>query len=267
MFRLAQLSDLHLVRAGRLCMDRVDTAALLDAALAALRPLRPDALLLSGDLSDDGSPASYAGLRERLRALGLPCVLLPGNHDERGALRDAFPEQWPAGTGPGEALCQDRALGPLRVLALDTLRPGRADGGLDSAQLDWLADALARQRDRPTLLALHHPPRALGLPFMDAMRLFDGADALARIVARAPQLLKLLCGHVHRHIETTFAGLPLSVAPSCAHQIVLGAPGAHEAAWRLEPPGLLLHDWDDGLGLLTHHVAVGDFGPPQHYGD
>ena len=32
MFRLAQLSDLHLVRAGRLCMDRVDTAALLDEA-------------------------------------------------------------------------------------------------------------------------------------------------------------------------------------------------------------------------------------------
>ncbi|MFN4324289.1 MAG: metallophosphoesterase family protein [Azonexus sp.] len=70
--RIVQLSDLH---------------------------LRPDLLLMTGDLADDGVPSTYEALHRRLANAGIPFALLPGNHDRRDALRSAFPALSTAGTG------------------------------------------------------------------------------------------------------------------------------------------------------------------------
>ena len=82
--RIAHLSDLHLAR-GPLA---VPPAAALADALAralALEP-RPDCLVITGDLADTGHPDEYAALRDILRKCPVPVHLLPGNHDDPGAL-------------------------------------------------------------------------------------------------------------------------------------------------------------------------------------
>lgn len=91
---IAQISDLHIKAHGRLSYKKVDTYnALLRAinTLNGLRP-RPDAVVITGDLVDFGTAAEYQTLRQALATLDLPFYLMAGNHDDRQALRAAFPD-------------------------------------------------------------------------------------------------------------------------------------------------------------------------------
>src|ERR1700759_5581626 len=92
---LAQISDLHIKRPGSLAYRRVDTGAALARCIAALNALnpRPDAVVMTGDLVDQGDPEQYAHLQTLLAPLQIPYYLLVGNHDARSALREAFSDR------------------------------------------------------------------------------------------------------------------------------------------------------------------------------
>ena len=245
--RIAQLSDLHLTADARPLYGVVDTEA---AALNAFQRLdrlepAPDLLLLSGDLANGGAASAYRRLRRFLADAGLPCAVMPGNHDRRETLRAEFPEQaW-----SGEPLaCQRLDVGEATLLLLDSTVPGEEGGEIAEAQLAWLQAACPP--DRPVLLALHHPPFAIGITGMDALRC-RGEQRLLEWLGSRPQVEALLCGHVHRFVVTAFGGRPALTAPSTAHQIALqGGP----LAYTLESGGFLLHDWQPGVRLLTHYV-------------
>ena len=99
---IAQITDLHIRPAGRLAYGRVDTATHLESAVAtllALDPL-PDVVLATGDLVDAGEPEEYARLRRLLAPIDRPLFVVPGNHDSRRPLFEAFGS---AGYLPGEA--------------------------------------------------------------------------------------------------------------------------------------------------------------------
>lgn len=93
---IAQISDMHIKLpsdvGGDLPFAKIDTGALLRDCvdhLCALNP-RPHIVVATGDLTDKGSAKEYTYLRELLAPLGCPIFLIPGNHDERDALREAF---------------------------------------------------------------------------------------------------------------------------------------------------------------------------------
>lgn len=247
---LVQLSDTHIGPDGQPLPSGVDTAALLRSAVAAVLrlPQPPAAVLLSGDLVDDGSPAAYAALRELLAPLPCPVWPMPGNHDARDALRAAFADVPELQQTAGEDFIQFHARLPgLRLLALDTLQPGASAGALCSRRLAWLQAALQSDPRTPVLLALHHPPFETHLPGMDRMRLLQGAPELAALLARHPQVQRVVCGHLHRSMQRLWAGTLVQSAPSTAHHIAL-ALGAGPASppgegWTLEPPGFLVHAW------------------------
>ena len=182
---LAQISDLHFLPHGTLAFGRVDVAGCLERAidhLAALQP-RPDAVLITGDLTNDGDAAVWAELTGVLARLDAPVYPLPGNHDDRELMRSAFAhlDLFPA-QGP---LCFAVELGPLRLIGLDSLVPGDPAGELGAEQLAWLDARLGEAPQTPTLVALHHPPFRTGIDHMDAMMLTDGA-ALAAVIGRHP---------------------------------------------------------------------------------
>lgn len=246
---IIQLSDLHLTPDGQPLYGVVDTEAAFRAALERVRGLepKPDLLLLTGDLANGGALSAYRRIEAALTALQLPYALLPGNHDSRTELRAVFQgHAW-----AGEPLCclrQDWPAGTL--LLLDSTVLGEEWGEIGEAQLNWLEAACPG--DRPVLLCLHHPPFDIGVPGMDAIRC-RGEGRLSAWLERRPQVEALLCGHVHRLVATTFAGRPALTAPSTAHQIALqGGP----LAYTLEAGGMLWHDWQPGVRLLTHYVPV-----------
>jgi Icc protein len=258
---IAQITDLHACGPGRFCNHVVDTNAMLAAAvetLLALRPL-PDVVLATGDLVESGAAAEYAVLRAALGRLTMPVYLIPGNHDRRDELRAAFADApyWPK----GERLCYVVDEWPVRLIALDTLVPGSGHGEVGQAQLDWLAAILAAGPHRPTVIFMHHPPFATAIGHMDRINCRDGA-ALAAIVARHPEVERVLCGHHHRPIQTRFAGTIGSVAPSTAHQVTLDLRDGAPAGFVLEPPGLHVHRWSADTGIVTHQAAIGRYPGP-----
>jgi len=256
---IAQISDLHIQAGGKLAYGKVDTVAYLRKAVATLNALdpQPDVVLATGDLVERGSAEEYGLLREILSPLKAPLFVVPGNHDARETLRAAFPGQ--GGTGEFFNYAIDDF--PVRLIGYDTTVPRKPIGLVCEARAAWLDQTLAAAGDRPTLIFLHHPPFATGIQYMDAMGL-KHAERLAAVVAKYPNVERVVCGHLHRAIQARFAGTIASVCPSTAHQIALdlrdGAPGA----FTFEPAGLQLHLWNAGAAMVTHTLATGPAATP-----
>jgi 3',5'-cyclic AMP phosphodiesterase CpdA len=259
---IAQISDPHIRPGKQLYKNLVDSNAMFAAAVRHLNALdpRPDLVLLSGDLVDEGSPAEYARARELLAALAIPFLVIPGNHDEREAFRAAFHDQaYLPPAGPFHYVI-DRA-GPVRIVALDVTLPGLHHGAVDDTSLAWLDGALAAEPERPTIIMMHQPPFACGIPYLD-LYWCEGGERLAAVVARYPAIERIVCGHVHRFMQLRFAGTLLCTAPSTVTAIALQLRPDAEPLSSIEPPACLLHHWRPDTGLITHLSPIGAFAGP-----
>ena len=255
---IAQISDLHVQPAGHQAYGIVDTNRLLAAAIAQLNRLQPqpDLVVASGDLVDERTEAEYEMLKALLAPLRAPLYLAMGNHDNRTAFRHVFPQlSYVPPTGFVHYVLDDY---PVRIIVLDTLVDGAGYGDMDAEQLVWLQAQLAAQSNKPTLIFMHHPPFATGLLGMDQSRC-RGNAALADLIAQYPNVQRVACGHLHRSIQTMWAGTVGSVAPSVAHQVALKLTAAQSPAFVMEPPAFHLHLWDDATGLVTHTAFIGEF--------
>lgn len=213
--RLLQLSDPHLLAAPEgLVRGRRPLAQLrqgLDSALAELAA-PPDLLLITGDLCHDESLGGYVRLRDLLAPLAWPVALLAGNHDHPQLLRAALGRRaWLA-----PRLVE---LGEVALLLLNSHRPGCVGGWLGERQLAWIAQVVDHLGDRPLLVAVHHPPLAIGDPGLDAIALHDGA-ALLDVLRPVSGLQAVLFGHGHQHWQALLPGRPASLPPA----LLLGCP-------------------------------------------
>lgn len=246
-FLLAQLSDPHFGADWGSGESAPRLRATVEA-VAALRP-RPHALLLSGDVADHAGDDEYSDALELIAALNVPLFVLPGNHDRRAPLRRQFGLP---GTNDEPILYAMQA-GPLRLVALDSTLPDEDRGALGNEMLDWLERELAAAPGTPTLLAMHHPPLVTGLPAMDEIGLAaEDRRALALIVARHPQVRRIVGGHLHCAITGELAGRPVVVAPSIYDEV---RPDYSTGSWTwlATAPGFTLHAALDGE--LTSHVV------------
>src|SRR5918912_4084419 len=143
-FLLAHLSDPHIGGQWGDGDPEAGLAAAVETILAL--PLRPDALLISGDLADHGADAEYERVRELVAPVEAPVYVLPGNHDDRRGLSRHFDVP---GAG-GEPVQYAVDLGPMRLVVLDTTRPGEDPGTLDAARLAWVDAELSAPPERLT---------------------------------------------------------------------------------------------------------------------
>ncbi|MFN5542100.1 MAG: phosphodiesterase [Betaproteobacteria bacterium] len=262
---LLQLSDLHIREPGRLAYGRLDTAPYLRQAIDTILRLaqRPDAIILTGDLADFGRFEEYAHLRRLLAPLSMPIYLMPGNHDDRERMRQSFPEH--AYLGSNGFVQYSVAVGGMQLIALDTVVPGASHGSLCDVRLKWLSEELEKQSDRPIIIAMHHPPFPTLIGHMDQIGLLQGGAELEKLVAKHPNVERVICGHLHRSIHVRFGGSIAMTAPAPAHQICLDLSPDASSAWTLEPPGFVLHALSDANLLSSHVVASGQFGGPYPF--
>lgn len=267
MILIAQISDLHLRPRGLPALGFVDTNAFARRAVATLLALQPTpaAVLVTGDIADTGDPREYEMAREILSALPMPVFVLPGNHDGRDTMRAEMADTgWigPATDGPINYAVD---VGPLRLVCLDSHVPGRPHGELGPETLAWLDATLSASPDRPTMVAVHHPPFRTGLSHMDAILLRDG-PAMEEIVRRHPQVGRVVCGHVHRAITAAFGGTLAMIAPGVAHQVALDLADSATALFVMEPPAYLAHAWTPDTGFVSHLQYVERFPGPYDFG-
>lgn len=216
----------------------------------------PDVILATGDLTASrGTREEYAALRAALDRLETPVFLIPGNHDNRDALRDAFPDhQYMPQEGYIHYVIDQW---PVRLVGLDTQIPGKPAGTMDDERLAWLDDCLKERPEAPTVVFMHHPPFRSGISVMDGMRCKNG-DALESVIDRHPQVQRLLCGHVHRPICRQWGGTLAMIAPSSLVQLSLDLGRGRNPQYIHEPPAMLLHAWQKET-MTSHVVTIGDF--------
>jgi 3',5'-cyclic AMP phosphodiesterase CpdA len=250
-----------------------DTAARLAETVADLNRLdpRPEAVIVTGDVSDEGGKRSYGRAAEILAGLEIPFFLTPGNHDQKKYLVSAFSGHdylspaIPSKNGAG-FLCYAVDRFPLRLVGLDSVTPGEHGGGLCSRRLEWLDQNLAARPEAPTLVFLHHPPFASGIAHMDR-EVFGNFERLEAVLRNHPQVVRLTCGHIHRYFARFFGGAVATVSPGIGMQLPLDLRSKSPSCFDMSPPAYLLHvfrsGWDGKADLLTHVRVVGEGKPAE----
>ncbi|WP_051389048.1 metallophosphoesterase [Arthrobacter sp. 35W] len=241
--RILHLSDTHLLGGGGRHSGVVDTVSAYAGALARFDAIGPlDLVVVSGDVSDDGSESSYRTVRGLTEAFagrhGAVAVYAMGNHDEpegfRAVLGCGHPERaqpYASGGSPG-AIAGISVVRGWRVVTLDSSVPGRTHGHLDAAQLDWLRAMLAVDAPHGTVVVVHHPPVPPATPLHQGIGLLN-PGALAAALAGTDAAV-VLSGHYHHHLVDSFdAGgrqVPVVVAAGIVNHNDLLAPPGHERA-------------------------------------
>jgi 3',5'-cyclic-AMP phosphodiesterase len=203
--RFATVNDVHFgeVEAGRID-DRTDgpirragpgappyPEVMNQAAAAEMAELDPVAVIVKGDLSQDGRPEEWEAFEACYRApFGDRLHVVRGNHDAYRHQAEYAGDQWIELPGVAIAL-------------LDTAIPGATTGSISTEQLDWLDEHCAGA-DRPVFVMGHHQQWIGGGP--DAKRSDDyfglhpdASDAIDAIAARRTDIVAYAAGHTHRH--------------------------------------------------------------------
>jgi Icc protein len=217
---LVQLTDPHLFAEPALMLG-VDTDASLRAVVDAIRRDHGEAdlLLATGDLSHDGTEASYRRFADAVGVLGVLVRCLAGNHDMPAALHRAL----------GAWMDPVADLGAWRIVLLDSRADGSNAGHLERAQFELLDHALATADGRPALVAMHHNAVQQSADWRDPMML-DNAAELFRHLARWRNTRLLMWGHVHQEFDRRRGSIRMLATPSTCFQFAI-----REGRHRLDP--------------------------------
>lgn len=255
---LAHFSDTHLRHPDDpLVRGVLDPRPHLEEALAAASSHSPEALVFTGDLSDDGTPESYVELRRIVdpvaTRLDAAVIWVNGNHDQRAA----FDAGLLGGTGRTDPLNQAHRVGGLRVLCLDSTVPGVEGGEVTPASLAWLADQLAEPAPEGTIVAMHHAPLPVVQDLAAAWELV-GQPELAAVLAGS-DVRAILAGHFHQSGYGMFAGIGVHAATSlCYTQDLATGRGmrgqAGAQAWQLL--SVHAHTITSTVAPIGHHPTV-----------
>ena len=230
---LVQLTDTHLSAGGALLHGKTDTWARTWAVFKAAARFVPDAVLVTGDVSERGAPVHERAARlfERAgRELGCPVITVPGNHDPAGAVGAAYNRRRLA-SGPNPADTVHVVAG-LRVIGLDTHGFREAGGRLEARQLAWLRAVLATPAARGTVLAMHHPPIDSLLPELAGRGLARPGELAAALAGS--DVRGILCGHYHLPSSGNLGGIPVGVSPAVSYNhdlFAVQAPPGTDPSW------------------------------------
>lgn len=212
---IAQLSDLHVTPPGDPIgggnKERLEEA--LDAILDFGR--KPDLIVVTGDIAELGDAESYRLFTDVMAKTALPWTATLGNHDRKDAFFASLAEAPDCGFRTGRVhMFEEWAL----VLA-DTSAAPHHGGWFDEGRAAQLTRDLASTVHLSTLLAIHHPPIAIGLDWIDPDPDADWIKRLGECLAGQPQVKLIICGHVHVAASGSFKETPVTICPSTAQPI------------------------------------------------
>jgi 3',5'-cyclic AMP phosphodiesterase CpdA len=195
--RIAHLSDLHFGEAA---------GPLVESLAADLLAAAPDAIVVSGDLTRDAARDEFAAALAFLGGLGMPLLVVPGNHDiPRIDLWTRFVNPKRRWRRASAALAQDELrLGPLSIIGLDTVSRAQwhldwSAGAIPRRRRARLAQQLARAAGGDVLVVCHHPlQHAAWAGWRRPPR--HAAETIALLAGA--RLRGVLCGHLHRAAMT-----------------------------------------------------------------
>ena len=249
---LVQITDCHIFDSADKKLMGLNTRRSFEAVKAAVAGSgkRHDLLLATGDLSQDGSAASYRYLAQQFDDLGIPSFWLPGNHDEP----DLMPMHF---TGHYVHAAKRVLAGAWQIVLLDSTIAGEVHGRVSDAQLTFMDTALRQYPDRHALVCLHHQALETGSEWIDLKGLRDATRLRSRI-AQHDNIRAVIWGHVHQESHQSVAGVEWMSTPSSCVQF---KPGSREFATEDEPPGYrqIRLQANGSLETAVHRIEGFDF--------
>ena len=212
---IVQITDCHLPADQQQAYRGINPHENLKTLLKKIKVLKPDLLLATGDLSEDGSRISYKALRGYFDPLGIPVLALPGNHDDASLLAETFP-------GSPVNTIKTSEHGPWRIIRLNSCLPGKPEGRLSTQALAELERFISNHDQYPLLICLHHQPVTIGSPWIDRYRLLD-SEALLQLIDQYPNVKGVIWGHIHQVFENDRNGTSMLGGPSSAINALPGA--------------------------------------------
>lgn len=248
---IAQITDTHIVSETEGRTKGVDTATRLSEVIAALNGMQPapDLVLATGDLVERGKADEYARLSALLADIDAPLYVLPGNHDERENMRAALA---PYGAWAADGFCNyviDTF--PVRIIMLDSKQAGSEGGQICAGRAAWLKETLDAAPDRPTLIAMHHPPFWTRSGGFDTFG-FDGLEGFHEVIRPRQNIAAIICGHVHRACNSRIGCTPVQICPSTAYSYSADLIPEFSIRKTDEPTGYAVHSWHPEGGLVSH---------------
>lgn len=239
---IAQISDIHAAPGN-------DNLARFDRALAWLKHVMPDVLVITGDLIDDGWTGGYRAFAARLKSMPWSTYVLPGNSDERTAMGVLYQ----GATGASDALHFAADCGEIRLIGLDSTLATTPAGSV-AEHLPWLDTALSAPGPATSILFLHHHVFASGIAPLDEIMCLDH-QALHDFLLHHPRRPAMIAsGHVHRPISGSLAGIPAWICGSLCpvNPAWFGTPNVPPVT---DAPSLMLYRYAGGV-LTSHLVNV-----------
>jgi 3',5'-cyclic AMP phosphodiesterase CpdA len=240
---VAQATDIHAQ------IDN-DNLSRFEKSVAWLAELKPDCLVVSGDLVDDGWVEGYSRLGDILRSLPCRSLALPGNSDDKSVMRSIL-KDFVGGRSP-DPLHFAEHFDDVLLLGLDSTIDGASHGDIRD-HLPWLQKKLDESRDNTAMLFLHHHVVPSGIGPIDKL-MCRSTEALAELLTQNPHLLAVSAGHVHRPISGMIAGRPCHVCGSTcpANRLFLSE---NQCPPVTDPAALMVHMIAHGT-VISHHVST-----------
>lgn len=241
MFTLIQISDCHFARDPEASYRGENADRNLARLRVGIEAMAPDGLVLSGDISEDGSIESYRRVADQVRDWAPLRAWLPGNHDEKTAMAEVLSEP-------------DFLAGPVldwggwRLVLLDSAFGDRGDGMVDEDRLAPLDFVQAEATQRPALAFIHHQPVPINAPWIDKYGMANAGLLWERLAGSRVRAVGF--GHVHQAFMGERDGIVCLSAPStvansqAATEVFTPDPTGPKARWyRLHDDGR----WQTGL--------------------
>lgn len=199
---IAHLTDTHLPRGDGKVLER---------ALYELNLLKPDVIIISGDIADRGNERlAWVRYRQLYNYSDIPIFILPGNHDHYGSQEEEYYERY------GSPLYYYIVAGRFLIVYLDT----GVIASVPESQLEWAESILNEHVDKVKIIAFHHPLFVKGYEVngswenVEALRNYmypewttqwgiDSARKLLELIERYDVRL-VLSGHTHDEHYTLY---------------------------------------------------------------
>lgn len=253
--RLIQISDIHLFADPNRVLLGVKTRESFQALVARLKNEmdKINLVMLSGDLSQDGSEVSYVVIADVFKLFRVPIYWVPGNHDNYGVMMQMYPREMMANQ-------KHIILKNWHIILLNSQKPGAVEGYLDASQLEHLKHCLQTYPEHYAIIMFHHQPVPVGCSWLDQLGLTN-AEEFWNLVTTYPKVKAVFFGHVHQEFSQIMRGIACYAVPSTCIQF---KPNQDHFGLEKKPPAYrwieLYKDGylETGIERIKEYVGVFD---------